>query len=94
MRAHDVKTLEDTCELVGDDITELESVLRVLGLTQLKVMSKATPASANTPLKGSPAGGHVRKSRFSCGNFGGDHDNRASQHKDECPPCKTKVHAF
>ena len=36
VRAHDTTTVDDTCEIIGDDITEFEGVLRVLGLTQIK----------------------------------------------------------
>ena len=36
VRAHDTTTVDETCERIGDDITEFEGVLRVLGLTQIK----------------------------------------------------------
>ena len=50
VRAHDTKTIEDTYELIGDDITYFEGVLRVLALTQLKVMYMAANSHATPPL--------------------------------------------
>ena len=94
VRAHDTKSIEDTCEPISDDITEFEGVLRVLGITQLKGMSKAPNVPAHAPVKGSTADGNLRKFRYPCENCGGDHDNRACQHKDECLQCKTKSHGF
>ena len=92
--AHDTKTVDETCEIIGDDITEFEGVLRVLGLTQIKGMIKAAPVPVHTPAKGSSSDGQVRKFKYPCGNCGGDHDKRTCQHRDECLPCKTKLHAF
>ena len=94
MRAHDTKTTEDTCELIGDDITEFEDVLRVLGITQPKLMPKALNVPAHDLVKGSPADGNLRKSQYPCGNCGGDHDKRACQYKDEYLQCKTKSQTF
>ena len=36
VRAHDTRTIDENCELISEDITEFEGVVRVLGLTQLK----------------------------------------------------------
>ena len=46
VRAHDTKEIEETCELISEDITEFEGVLRVLGLTQLKGVFKNAPVPA------------------------------------------------
>ena len=94
VRAHDTRTIDETCELISEDITEFEGVVRVLGLTQLKGVSKAAPVLAHALAKGPPSDGQVRKFVYPCGNCGGDHDKRACQHKDECLPCKTKLHAY
>ena len=84
----------DGTELIGEDITEFEGGLRVLGLTQLKGVIKNAPVPAQALSKGPPSDGQVRKFVYPCGNCGGDHDKRACQHKDECLPCKTKLHAY
>ena len=94
VRAHDTKELDETCKLISEDITELERVLRVLGLTQLKGAIKNAPVLANALAKGSPSDGKVCKFAYPCGNCRGDHYERACQHKDECLPCKTKLHAY
>ena len=77
VRAHDTKTVEDTCEPIGDDITVYEGILRVLDITQLKGMFKVAHVPAPAPIKGSPVDDNLRKSRFTCGNCGGDRDERA-----------------
>ena len=87
VRAHDTRTLEDTCELISDDITEFEGVIRVLGITQLKGVIKAANTTTVATSRGSMPDGTARKSRFPCGNCGGDHDKKTCQHRDECIPC-------
>ena len=94
VRAHDTRTIDETCELISEHITEFEGVIRVLGLTQLKGVPKADPVIAHALAKGPPPDGPVRKFIYPCGNCGGDHDKSACQHKDECLPCKTKLHAY
>ena len=68
VRAHDTRTVDETCELISEEITELEGVLRVLGLTQLKGVPKAAPVLAHALAKGSPSDGKVRKFVYPCGN--------------------------
>ena len=68
---------------MGDDITEFEGVIRVLGITQLKGAIKATTNPHVATSRGSILSGHVNKSRFPCGNCGGDHDKKTCEHRNE-----------
>ena len=91
VRAHDTKTIDDTNDLLGDDITEFEGYMRIAKVTKAKGGKKWAPA----PVKGTPVAQVDKQMHYDCGNCGSpDRDRKVCPREDEGHQCKTKSHAY